>query len=67
MFSMRMGMGLGAATSVSNQVATPVCALASGTYTEQKVIAFADITCATPGATIYVKEDDGEWTEWVEE
>lgn len=53
----------------ANQVATPVCALDDSPetpYTTEQEIAFADITCATEGATIYVKVDDGEWTEWAE-
>jgi hypothetical protein len=82
MFSMRMGMGLGAGTSAAmEQVATPVIAVGldadpTGEYTSEQTIAFGganDITCATDGATILVRysTDDGanwsEWTEWVAE
>ena len=70
MFGMRFGLGLGASSGNANQVATPVCALSASPetpYTTEQTIAFEDITCATAGATIYVKVDDGDWTEWAEE
>jgi len=77
---MRMGMvgmdlASGAQGSLLPQVETPVIAVdldadPTGEYVEQITIepeGTHDITCATEGATIYVRtstDDGANWTEW---
>jgi hypothetical protein len=65
----RMGFGSQQGGGVMVQVATPVIDYEDDPtppYSTEQTIAFGDITCATEGATIWVKIDDGEYTEWEE-